>query len=82
MPAATEDLDCDGGGGASEVCAVVVDVVSVESWGVDVVRARECVEGVWEREMVRVALRRLRLIIYASGGAQRGYKQSASCFVK
>ena len=34
----------------------------------DVVRARECVEGVWEREMARVALRRLRLIIYILGG--------------
>jgi len=67
VPAATEDLDCDCGGGASGDCAVVVDVVSVESWGVVVVRARECVEGVWEREMARVALRRLRLIIYAFG---------------
>jgi len=79
VPAATEDLGCDGGGGASEVCAVIVDVVSVESWGVDVVRARECVEGVWEREMARVALRRLRLIIFASGGAWRVDGQSASC---
>ena len=43
MPAATEDLDCDGGGGASEDCAGLAEVVSVESWGVDVVRARECV---------------------------------------
>jgi len=43
VPAATEDLDCDGGGGASEDCAGLAEVVSVESWGVDVVRARECV---------------------------------------
>ena len=31
--------------------------------------------------MARVALKRLRLIVYASGGAQKGYKRSASCFV-
>jgi len=32
VPAATEDRDCDGDGGASEVCAVLVGVVvSVES---------------------------------------------------
>jgi hypothetical protein len=67
VPAATEDLDCDGGGGASEVCAVVVEVVSVDSWGVDVVRARECVEELTVRGMARVAVRRLRLILDASG---------------
>lgn len=50
---------------------VVADVVSAESWGVEVVRARECVEEVVVREMARLALRKLRLIMYASYGAQR-----------
>jgi len=31
VPAATEDLDCDGGGGESELGVAVAEVVSVEN---------------------------------------------------